>query len=221
MTMTTVRLYGEMGRQFGRVHQFALDANTPAEALQALIANFPKIEAYLMGAKDRGIGFAVFRGKRNLSEDELKFPVKNDDIRIAPIIIGSKSGGVFSVILGVILVVVGAVIDWWTGGTGGNQFIGYGIGLIAGGVAQMLAATPKGLNKNQAAANTPNYAFSGPVNTQAQGNPVPVLYGEMIVGSAVISAGIFTDNQVIASQPATPVEHGGMGGGGNSAVFEN
>ena len=37
--------------------------------------------------------------------------------------------------------------------------------------------------------------FNGPVNTTAQGNPVPVIYGEMIVGSATISAGIYSEDQ--------------------------
>ena len=30
----------------------------------------------------------------------------------------------------------------------------------------------------------------------AQGNPVPLLYGEMFVGSATISAGIYSEDQV-------------------------
>ncbi|HNQ32149.1 MAG TPA: hypothetical protein PKJ93_00055, partial [Methanoculleus sp.] len=37
----------------------------------------------------------------------------------------------------------------------------------------------------------------GPVNTMAQGHPVPVGYGEMIVGSAVISAGIEIDEVAV------------------------
>ena len=212
MEATTVRLYGEMGRMFGRVHRFFLDTNTPAEAVRALKANIPKIEAYLMNAKDRGVGFTVFRGKRNLTEDELR-NVGIDDIRIAPILIGSKSGGIFNIILGAVLIIVGAVLDYFSFGTAGNMFIEAGIGILAGGIMQMLTPVPKGTNMNEAAANTPNYAFSGPVNTQAQGNPVPLLYGEMITGSAVISAGITTSNNVVATQGPTSTALGGMGGG--------
>jgi predicted phage tail protein len=40
-----------------------------------------------------------------------------------------------------------------------------------------------------------SYAFNGPVNMQAQGNPVPVAYGETWTGSAVISGGIFSEDQ--------------------------
>lgn len=31
--LRTVRLYGTMGTLFGRVHRFALDTNTPSEAV--------------------------------------------------------------------------------------------------------------------------------------------------------------------------------------------
>jgi len=31
--LRTIRLYGKMGAMFGRVHHFALDTNTPAEAV--------------------------------------------------------------------------------------------------------------------------------------------------------------------------------------------
>jgi hypothetical protein len=42
--------------------------------------------------------------------------------------------------------------------------------------------------------NTPNYVFHGPINTEAQGHPVPVLLGGPLrIGSAVISAGISAD----------------------------
>jgi predicted phage tail protein len=206
---TTVRLYGEMGRMFGRTHRFFLDSNTPAEAVRALIANFPKIEAYLVQSKDRGVGFSVFRGKQNLEEKELTDPTISGDIRIAPMIIGSKSGGVFSIIVGVILLAVSYFVPVLA-----PYLAPIGWGMIAGGIVQLLTPAPKGLNKaGEAAANQASYVFSGAVNTQAQGNPVPVLYGELIVGSAVISAGIQAED-VIASQGATGGAHGGMGGGG-------
>ena len=41
--------------------------------------------------------------------------------------------------------------------------------------------------------NKPSYSFNGAVNTTAQGHPVPVGYGRLVVGSAVISAGIDVD----------------------------
>lgn len=70
-----------------------------------------------------------------------------------------------------------------------------GIGIAAGGVIQMLSPQTKALASQDGPNNKASYSFNGPVNTSAQGNPVPVLYGEMIVGSAVISAGIYAEDQ--------------------------
>lgn len=219
--LRTIRLYGDMGRLFGRVHHVALDTNTPAEAVQYLQSQFPKITAYLMGAKDRGVGFAVFAGKRNLAEDELEHPTGADDIRIAPILMGSKNGGVFNIILGAVLIAVGAYINIGSGGVGtpiGNALIGAGVGMALGGVVQLLTPTPKGLASKDKSANTPSYAFNGPLNTEAQGHPVPLLYGGPLkVGSAVISAGIDVRENSAAFQPPKTGEHH-MGYGGDMNV---
>ncbi|MCE1424815.1 tail assembly protein, partial [Enterobacter hormaechei] len=43
--------------------------------------------------------------------------------------------------------------------------------------------------------NKPSYAFGGPVNTTASGNPVPLLYGQREIGGAIISAGIYAEDQ--------------------------
>lgn len=67
--LTTIRLYGKLGAMFGRVHRVHLDTNTPAEAVRYLCSQFPKAKAYLMGAKDQGVGFAVFRGKENIDAE--------------------------------------------------------------------------------------------------------------------------------------------------------
>lgn len=181
--MTTIRLYGEMGRRFGRVHHAHLDTNTPAEAVRYLCSQFPKARAYLMGAKDRGKAFAVFRGKENLTREQLAEPAGADDIRIAPVIIGAKSGGLFNMILGAVLIVAGVYFQ-------NPYLVSTGVAMVAGGVVQLLTPMPKAPKGRDSPDNSASYVFNGAVNTQAQGNPVPLLYGRMIVGSAVISAGI-------------------------------
>ena len=65
--------------------------------------------------------------------------------------------------------------------------------MILGGVAQMIAPTAKSSDPSERPENQPSYVFNGAVNTTAQGHPVPVGYGRLIVGSAVISAGIDVD----------------------------
>lgn len=182
--LRTIRLYGHMGARFGRTHRLAVAS--PAEAVRALCAMVGGFERYLMTAKDNGFGFAVLAGKRQVAELELCNPVV-EDIRIAPITLGAKSG-VFQLILGATLVVIGVF-------TSQAWLVQLGISLAIGGVVQLLTPHPKGSSsKNK---TEPNYFFNGIVNTEAQGNPVPVVYGGPIkVGSAVISAGIIANDGV-------------------------
>lgn len=207
--LRTIRLYGKLGARFGR--KFRLAVESPAEAVRALCAMLDGFERYLTESKDKGITFAVFVGDRNIGKDDLHFPAGRAEIRIAPVLIGAKRSGVLQTILGIVLIVVGVIGNIYGGW--GTPFIQAGIGLLVGGVAQMLAPQPKGSSAGDKADNKASYAFNGPVNTQAQGNPVPVCYGRMIVGSAVISAGISAVDQVYVPT-SSAASGGGLGSGG-------
>ncbi|WP_322105899.1 tail assembly protein [Paraburkholderia sp. J41] len=193
--LRTIRLYGKLGTRFGRVHRLAVSST--AEAVRALSVLLPGFQRELTSSKDRGITYAVFLGRRNIDEASFQYPVGDDDIRIAPIIQGSKSGGLFSTILGAAIVAVSAVGSYFAPGNPLSMF-GYKLGaaLVLGGVTQLLSPQQKGLATSDGPDNGASYNFNGPVNTTAQGNPVPVLYGRMIVGSAVISAGIYAEDQL-------------------------
>lgn len=120
-----------------------------------------------MAAKDRGVGFAVFRGKQNINRDQLIEPVGSDDIRIAPIIMGSKNGGILNIIVGAVLIIAGIVVTGMSFGAAapvGGAMIAAGVSLAAGGVIQLLTPVPRG-TKNKSVSNEPSYAFNGAVNT--------------------------------------------------------
>lgn len=200
-----VRLYGVLGARFGRVHRLVV--NSAAEAVHALAVQLQGFEQFFYEAKDRGMVFAVFHGRRNIGEDELGHPPGRAEIRIAPVIAGSKRSGGLQTVIGIALI---AVASYFSGGlaAGGAGLFGgaaagstwaivgtIGISMALSGVTQMLTKTPTGLDESDRADNSPSYSFNGPVNTQAQGNPVPLLYGRMIVGSAVLSAGIYAQDQ--------------------------
>lgn len=191
----TVRLYGVLGSTFGRVHRLVID--TPREAIKALSITIPGFERFLQTAKNKGLTFAVFNGKKNIGLDEITFTGR-EDIRIAPLIIGSKKTGVFQTILGAVLVVAGTVITYLSGGTATpltSSMMMSGAAMMLGGVVQMLSPMQGGLASRQDPDNKPSYAFGGPVNTIAQGNPVSIGYGKRRVGGAIISAGIYAEDQ--------------------------
>lgn len=209
----TVRLYGKLGRMFGR--EFRLAVNSPAEAVRALAAQLPGFEAHFMSAHKNGVGFAVFAGERNLDKSELHHPSGDDVIKFAPVLLGAKGGGWLNVVLGAALIAVsfvipaGPILSQISAGV-----MAAGVGMAIGGVVQLLSPTPRGIGATDSPDNRPSHNFQGPVNTSAQGNSVPVLYGRMIVGSAVISAGIIAEDDVYV--PTDGDRGGGGSGGGGS-----
>lgn len=183
--MTTILLYGQL-RQFGR--SFRLSVRSPAEAIKALCVQIPGFERFISNAKSRGIEFAVFRGKMALGEKEVAFSGAGD-IRIAPIITGSKRGGLIQTIIGAVLIAVSFI-------PGFQVLAAPGIALAAGGVIQMLSPQATGLKTSAAPENTPGYAFGSAKNTTASGNPVPLCIGERRWGGAIISAAIYAEDQM-------------------------
>ncbi|WP_434642610.1 tail assembly protein [Achromobacter piechaudii] len=190
-----VRLYGRLGARFGRIHMLAV--NSAAEAIRALCVVVPGFERALADSDAHGVRYACFLGKRNIGEDEFRHPVGGDSIRIAPVLAGAKQAGLFQTILGAAILVVSALTYNAYGATAGwAMMTGMGASLAIGGVTQLVSPQQRGLSAQDSPENGASYNFNGAVNTSAQGNPVPVLYGRMICGSSVISAGIFAEDQV-------------------------
>lgn len=206
-TLRTIRLYGKLGAQFGRVHR--LSVQSTAEAVRALCVLLPGFERELMTSRDRGISYACFLGKTNIGRDQLQLSAGAEDIRIAPVLAGAKAG-VIQMVLGAVLIWAGYVVTGLSYGWAaplGTAMMNMGIAMMVGGVVQMLSPQQQQTSAADSAANGASYNFNGPVNTTAQGNPVPVLYGRMIVGSAVISAGILSQDQAYSGAPlaSTPI----------------
>lgn len=195
--MTTIKLSGSLASLFGREHQRLIGPTR--EAFRALSATIPGFEKFMNTSKARGLTFAVFVDKNNVTQDDLDFPNGGRTIRIVPIIMGSKRAGVLQTILGAVLVVVGAIGvtigQAWGGATWGPYALQAGAGLMAGGIIQMLSPQAAGIASKQDAANQASYAFGGVTNTAAQGYPVPLCYGKRRIGGAIISAGIYVEDQ--------------------------
>ncbi|PBP76118.1 phage tail protein [Pseudomonas syringae] len=195
MTMRTIKLYGVLRKHFGR--EYRIDVHSVRDAVNAICAMKPGFEKFLRTGEERGLVFSVFCGKRNAGEAEFDMQGSDTtDIRIVPLIQGSKQAGLFQVVLGVALVVGGLV----SGGTStalGLGLLGAGAATGLGGVVQMLSpTTTASVGSNNDDGNKPSYGFGGAVTTVAQGNPYPVLYGEREIGGAVESGGIYTQDQI-------------------------
>ena len=185
--LTTIKLYGVL-RQFGR--EFRLAVRTPAEAIKALCIQIPGFERFIAESQRQGLEFAVFRDSKNLREKELSHTGAGE-IRIAPVISGSKRGGVLQTVLGVVLLVISYVFP-----VTAPYLAPAGVGLIAGGVVQMLSPQASGLRQSASPDNLPSYAFGSARNTTASGNNVPICIGERRWGGAIISAAIYAEDKV-------------------------
>lgn len=198
--MREIRLYGELGRRFGRVHRLAVES--VGEALRALMANHRDFERTFLEVAP---GYKVWSGTTRLADaEEVHNPSgEREIIRIAPALAGAGKGGIGSILLGAALIGAAIFMPASIGAIGlfGSATVAsvvgsIGVSLVLGGVAQMLSPTrdtdPGSQDKNQ-----PSYVFNGAVNTSAQGHPVPVGYGRLIVGSAVISAGLSAEEMDI------------------------
>ncbi|MFW1755990.1 tail assembly protein [Acinetobacter guillouiae] len=180
--LKTIKLYGVLGKKFGK--EFKLAVESTREAVRALSVQVPGFEQFMLTAHEHGLSFAVFQDDENISEDQIDFETGAKVIKIVPKVIGAGGdGGVINLILGAVMVVVGA----WTGQA---WLVGMGIGMVAGGVAQMLAPKVDAQDQNQDG-NKSNFGFGGAVTTIAQGNPVPILYGQREVGGFIVNAGQF------------------------------
>ncbi|MNJ53981.1 Bacteriophage lambda tail assembly protein I [compost metagenome] len=135
--------------------------------------------------------FAVFRNRKNVGHEDFARGGTRE-VRIVPVIGGSKRGGLLQTIIGITLIVAGAFL---AATPFGAPLLSAGIALTAGGVIQMLSPQAKGLSQSAAPENLPSYAFGSAKNTTASGNPVPICIGERRWGGAIISASIYAEDK--------------------------
>lgn len=186
-TKTRILLGGSAGKLFGREHNYELSSGDTREAVKAIDVNHPGFAKYLADAKMKGLEFAVFRNRKNIGEQELKMGGAKE-IRIVPVIAGSKRAGLLQTILGVALIVMSPFTNGAT--------LAPGIALAAGGVIQMLSPQATGLKQSTSPENAPSYAFGSAKNTTASGNPVPICIGHRRWGGMIISASIYAEDKI-------------------------
>lgn len=185
MAFKTIRFHGVLRERFGK--EWRLEAASVKEAMRLLAVQIDGLEHFLMTAHHKGLRFAVFTDKKKtISEKEVGMQSDADLIRVVPVVEGAGGNGVMQTILGAVLVVVGVAMNVYAPGSGAGV-VAAGIGMMVGGVAQMLMPKAETGDAN-GDGNKANYGFGGAVTTVAQGNPVPILYGKREIGGFIISA---------------------------------
>ena len=195
-----LKLYGQLAEFIGH-KEFEVKVSNVSQAVSFLIHNFPNVESYMSPKY-----YQVKVGNYDIDENEIDYPVGKEDIHFIPMISGAGRG-LGKVLLGAALIGVafatgGSTLalgfGGFTGGVGISAAIGnIGIALALSGVSDMLFPVPEPQRFNSEEDPQLSFNFSGVQNTSRAGTPVPIVYGEIITGSVVISAAIDT-NQVEA-----------------------
>ena len=206
--LRTVKVYGHLAEHCGQSVFEAL-VRTPAEAIRFLLCNFPSLRGVM---RDGHYKVAASNFELDLADhpEQLHYPLSNDDVvRVIPVITGA-GGGVGKILAGAALIGLSAV-SFGAGGafagsfgvtgigaaaagataglaTGSIALLGVGASLVLGGVSDLITPVPRTPDID----NDPreNFSFSGIQNVTREGVPVPIVYGEIIVGSVVVSAGL-------------------------------
>lgn len=188
-------------KKFG-VHRFFVDK--PAEAIKAMLMQVPGFDKAFRGSEKRGVRFALRTEKRQIGNLEQLHMGGCEVLRIVPQYKGGKSqaGTFFAIaIIAAATVMTGGAAGfgagaWFAAGsTSAYVATSIAVSFALGGITQLLTPQPAGLSTTSDVENRASYAFGGPVNTTAQGQPVPVFYGEREVGGAVVSASIVSEDQ--------------------------
>lgn len=185
-------------------HKFFV--NTPAEAIKAMLMQVKGFDEAFRAAGKRGVQFAVRTEKRNIDHPEQLHMGKPKVIKLIPKYSGGKNSGMamlaVAVIIAATIVTGGAAAAFGAAGLGAagtatavGIATSIAVSLAIGGITQMLSPQASGLSTSTDPDNKASYAFGGPVNTTAQGVPVPVFYGYREVGGAVVSASIVSEDQ--------------------------
>ncbi|MBF9244646.1 tail assembly protein [Pseudomonas syringae pv. tomato] len=185
--MTTVLLSGSLARKFGRKHRRVIDTGQTQEVFKAMNATLSGFEDEIKRLDKLGMRFAIFRNGKNVGQEALSVGGSRE-IRIVPVIGGSKRAGLFQTVIGAVLIAASFI-------PGFQVLMPIGISLVAGGVIQMLSPQASGLKQSASPENLPSYAFGSAKNTTASGNPVPICIGERRWGGAIISASIYAEDK--------------------------
>ena len=211
--MKVVKVYGALRKRLGQC-RFEFDVATPAQAIKALCVNFPGLDKWLIDSEQDGVGYRVAVSKEKVTEENvapLLMPFSEREVfSITPVVAGAGRG-VGTILLGAALIAVSLAVPG--AGVAGTSFLAsaggaatfgaglaaaagsLGVALVLSGVAQVISPQPQlsDLDAGRDAAKLESFSISNVVNTSRQGLPVPIAYGRVFVGSAVLSSGLDVD----------------------------
>jgi len=191
-----IKLYGKLAKFVG-AKEFDVELNSVRDAVSFLVNNFEGIEKHMNPQY-----YQVKIGKYAIDKEELDYPLSDKDIHFVPVVAGRGNFG--KILLGGLLIAMSFGVGGFFGGLGSTGVMGgsatvfgakiaFGVGasLVLSGVSNLLFP----LQEPEMPEDDPriSFRFSGLQNTSRAGTAIPLVYGEVMTGSVIISAGIDTD----------------------------
>jgi len=222
--LRNVYLDGELGEKYGS--NLKMRASSVADVFKCIAGNDPKFQMYLKDCTEKNIGFMCEVQGTPLKDDrELLLNFQEGDMYISPQPMGSKSGGakIFAAIIAAAIIYftggfAGSVGGWAVGAGSGASLTGVGVAAISAtaslalsGIQQMMLPDPSTDTQDE------SYLFQGSGQTMVEGDPVPLLYGELRIPGRPVSmvvrnqGGYFYNDSVPGG--ASPDGGGGSHGG--------
>ena len=193
-----LKLYGELAEFVGH-KEFEIQVDSLGKAVSFLVNNFPQIEKYMNPQY-----YQVKVGNYAVDKDEIHHPIGQEDIHIVPVISGAGRG-FGKIFLGAALIGLSFLSFGTSAGMGvafskglakvgliQKGLFGVGAALTLSGVSDILFPLPKFDDFDSEQDPRLSFSFSGTQNTSRAGTPVPIVYGEIVTGSVVISGAIDT-----------------------------
>jgi predicted phage tail protein len=199
-----LKLYGELAEFVGH-KEFEIQVDSLAKAVSFLVNNFPQVEKYMNPQY-----YQVKVGNYTISKEEIHYPIGQEDIHIVPVISGAGRGAGRilggAALIGLAFATGGASLTFAqvplanAGALTGVAFssgiakaaVYLGGALVLSGVSDMLFPLPKPQEFKSEQDPQLSFSFSGTQNTSRAGTPVPIVYGEIVTGSVVISGAVDT-----------------------------
>lgn len=183
-TLRTIRVRGTLAKLLKR-RTFKAVVRSPQEAIRFLLANYPELEGYM-----RPRYFQVTVGNCVVNEETIGLPTGvSEEICITPAICGA-GGPVGQIITGIGLITLSIFVPFVA-----PVLLPLGIGLTLTGVAGLIA--PVTVDSPESTDSRDSYNFNGVQQTSREGPPVPLVYGDIVTGSIVLSVNIDEDEEEI------------------------
>jgi predicted phage tail protein len=193
--LKTIKLYGDL-REITGHSELDAHVNSVGDCIRFLFMNWPQLEAHMNTRH-----YQVLTDGNDIGEEEIHYPVA-EEIKIVPVIAGA-GGGVGKVLAGAALIGLAiatggfapsATATFFAKGGGAAVMAGkLGIGLALFGVSEILFPLPKPEKFENDQDPRISFDFGGTPNTSRAGTTHPIVYGEIMTGSTVISMNLTTD----------------------------